>query len=106
VPVSKVYSPQVFEALSETLRTIYWYVDDLKSFLVRCGIPPLRIGRLDWKYKRTGITGLLNELAAEGAAGTATLSALIGGVVEQDETFAHLARPDDGKTKVQEASSA
>jgi hypothetical protein len=104
--VSKIYSPQVFDALGESLRAIYWFVDDLKSFLIRCGIPSKDVARLNWKYKRTAIRDLLNEVAAQGPSGTPAVSALIGGVVEQDEKFAHLARLDDGKIKVLEARTA
>ena len=104
--MGKVYSAQVFDALAESLRTIYWYANDLKSFLIRCGVTPADVSRLDWKYKRTAVRELLDELAALGPGGTARISALIGGVVEQDEGFPHLARLEDGKTKVSEARHA
>ena len=104
--MAKVYSPQVFDALAESLRLIYWFTDDLRSFLVRCGVPRDHIARLDWKYKRTAVRELLDDLAEQGGAGTALVASLIGGVVEQDERFPHLARLDDGKAKVRAAVEA
>lgn len=104
--MAKVYSAQVVGALAESLRTIYWFATDLKSFLIRCGVKPADVSRLDWKYKRTAVRELLDELAALGPSGTAMIAALIGGVVEQDDGFPHLARLDDGKTKVSEARDA
>lgn len=107
--MSKVYTAQVFDALAECLRTVYWYADNLKSFLIRCGVPPARVSTLDWKYKRTAVRELLDELASQGAAGTPLVRALIGGVVEQDEKFPHLAKitgKQDGKLLVKEARQA
>lgn len=91
-----VYSPQVLDALAESLRTIYWFQDDLKTFLVRCGVSEAHVARLPWKYKRSAVTALVNELAQQGPSGMALLKALVGGAVEQPETFPHLARIDDG----------
>ena len=107
--VAKVYPPQVFEALSECLRTVYWYTDDLKSFLIRCGVPRARVAALDWTYKRTGVRELLDELASQGAAGTPLVKALIGAVVEQDDTYPHLSKLTgkvEGKSLVKEARAA
>jgi len=107
--VAKVYPPQVFEALSDCLRTVYWYSNDLKSFLIRCGVPRARVSALDWTYKRSAVRELLDELAAQGAAGTPMVKALIGAVVEQDDTFPHLSKLTgkvEGKALVKEALSA
>lgn len=107
--MSKVYAPQVFDALSECLRTVYWYTSDLKSFLIRCGVPPGRVSTLDWTYKRTAVRELLDELAAKGVAGTPVVKGLIGAVVEQDDKFPHLAKisgKTDGKLLVKEARTA
>ncbi|WP_437801293.1 restriction endonuclease [Sorangium sp. So ce693] len=104
--MAKIYSPQVFEALAESLRTIYWYTNDLKSFLIRCGVPREHVARLDWTYKRTAVRELLDDLAVHGATGTKLVGNLIGGVVEQDERFPHLAKLDDGRAKVRDAREA
>jgi hypothetical protein len=106
--VSKVYPPQVFAALAECLRTVYWFTGDLKSFLIRCGVAPGRVASLDWTYKRSAARQLVDELASEGAAGTSLVKALIGGVVEQDEAFPHLSKlvDKDGPRLVKEARTA
>lgn len=102
----KVYSPQVFDALAECLRTVYWFKEELKSFFVRCGVPREHIARLDWSYKRNAIRQLLDDLAAKKTSGTPLVGALVGGVVEQDESFPHLAKLEDGKQRVKDARAA
>jgi hypothetical protein len=107
--VAKVYPPNVFEALSECLRTVYWYTNDLKSFLIRCGVTRERVSALDWTYKRTAVRELLDDLASQGASGTSQVKALIGGVVEQDDTFPHLSKltgKAEGKDLVKDARAA
>jgi hypothetical protein len=107
--VAKVYPPKVIEALSECLRTVYWYANDLKSLLIRCGVPRARVSALDWTYKRNAVRELLDELASQGAAGTPFVKSLIGAVVEQDDTYPHLSRITgkvEGKTLVKEARNA
>jgi hypothetical protein len=104
--VAKVYTPPVFEALAECLRTVYWYADDLKSLLIRCGVPPSRVSALDWKYKRTAVRELIDQLASQGVASTPLVKALIGAVVEQDDRYPHLAKLSgnaDGKSLVEDA---
>lgn len=107
--MAKVYQPQVFEALAEALRTVYWYTNDLKSFLIRCGVPSTRVSALDWSYKRTAVRELLDELASQGATGTPLVRTLIGAVVEQDDTHPHLSKITgrvEGKVLVKEARAA
>lgn len=107
--MAKVYQAPVYDALAECLRTVYWYTDDLKSFLIRCGVSPERVASLDWTYKRNAVRNLVDELAAQGVAGMPLVKALIGGVVEQDERFPHLAKLTgkvEGRAKVKEARAA
>lgn len=88
---------------------MYWYTSDLKSFLIRCGVSSTRVSALDWTYKRSAVRELLDELAAQGAAGTPLVKALIGAVVEQDDTFPHLSKLTgkvEGKVLVKEALAA
>lgn len=104
--MAKAYTPQVFDALGECLCTVYWYKKDLKSLLVRCGVKPTRVSALNWEYKRAAVSELLDELAAAGAAQTTLVAALIGAVVEQDDSFPRLAGLEDGKRKVEQARIA
>ena len=102
----KVYSPVVLDSLGECLRTIYWYKKDLRSFLVRAGIPQEFVSSLDWSgYKRHIVKELLDSLATQ-PGGKALLDRLIGSVVEQDERFLHLQKLDDGDRKVADAQQA
>jgi hypothetical protein len=88
---------------------VYWYANDLKSFLIRCGVSRERVSTLDWTYKRNAVRELLDELASQGAAGTPLVKALIGAVVEQDDAFPHLAKlvgKTEGKPLVKDAQAA
>ena len=60
----KVYTTAVLEAIAECLRTIYWYMKDLRSFLVRAGVPDNLLNALPWDgYKRTVASELIDRLA-------------------------------------------
>lgn len=84
----KMYSPAVLEALAECLTTVYWYKQDLRSFLLRAGIPAEQVAKLDWgRYKRFVVSELLDQLATNPSTGTDLLGKLIGSVIEQDDTF-------------------
>lgn len=107
VPAMKVYPPTVLDSLGESLRVVYWYKDDLRSFLVRAGVPERIVRDLPWGgYKRGVVRALLDLLARNPASGTPLLTKLIESVVEQDESFPHLARLPDGLRLVAEARSA
>jgi len=104
---TKMYAPAVVEALSECLRTVYWFKDDLRSFLLRAGVDEAMLSGLPWeRYKRNAIRELLNRLVTNPVSGKPVLDRLIGGVVEQDEDFPHLDRLDDGARKVKDARVA
>ena len=103
----KMYGPAVLEALCECLRLIYWYHDDLKSFLMRAGVPAHVVSSLPWdRYKRVVVKELVDRLAANPGPGKPILEKLLDAITEQDEEFAHLRRLDDGKRKAEEAQSA
>ena len=111
--MAKVYSPKVFQALADSLSTVYWYTQDLKSFMIRCGVSSARVATLDWTYKRTAVRELLDELAAQGPSATNLVKALVGAIVEQDRRFQHLARVTgkgdkkiDGNALVMQARAA
>lgn len=103
----KTYTPVVLDALADCLRTLYWYKNDLRSFLIRAGVPKPVVNSLSWSgYKRSIIAELLDRLASNPASGMPILRRLVGAVVEQDEKFAHLAKLDDGRRKVADARTA
>lgn len=104
----KVHSPTVLAALVDCLSTAYWYKNDLRSFLLRAGVPAAAVEALPWamEYKRGIARTLVDRLAAEPVPGQAILDKLIDAVVEIPESFPHLARLDDPKRKIEEARSA
>lgn len=105
--VLKTYSPAVIDALAECLRTVYWFKNELKSFLLRVGVDPRTVSALPWDgYKRHAIRALLDRLSTEPASGKPILDKLLDGIVEQDERFPHLAGLDDGERRVSDARRA
>jgi len=104
----KSYSPALIQCLSDALLASFWYKGDLRSFLLRAGIPETVVARLDWSRdspKRATLRALFDRLATQPDRGTAVISKLMDSVVEQD-TFEHLQRLDDGKRKVDDARRA
>lgn len=102
----KVYAPTVVDALGEALRCLYWYKDDLRSFLTRAGVSTTLTAQLDWNgNKRSIIRSLLDDLVATPERGTAVISQILDAVVEQED-FAHLRRLEDGPRKVEDAQRA
>jgi hypothetical protein len=104
----KVYAPAVFDAVAESLRTVYWYQNDLKSFLLRAGVPTGLVNGLPWgqnTYKRTIVKQLIDRLASD-SRGTPIVERLIDSLVEMDESLPHLARLIDGKQKADDGGRA
>ncbi|WP_170319747.1 restriction endonuclease [Polyangium spumosum] len=105
----KVYSAVILNALVDALRTIYWFQNDLRSFLTRAGVPADVLGALPWgpgTYKRIIAQRLVDQLAGEPAVGMPILNGIIDSVVEMDEDMPHLVRLDDGKKKADDARRA
>jgi restriction endonuclease len=105
----KVYASIVLDAVVECLRTVYWFQEDLRSFLARAGVPAGLVACLPWgrgTYKRTIARRLVDQLAAEPARGMLVIDKLIDSLVEMDEQLPHLGRLDDGKRKVEEGRQA
>lgn len=105
----KGYAPVIWDAVFECLRTVYWYQEDLRSFLTRAGVPSGLVACLPWgrgTYKRTIARQLVDQLAADPARGMPVIDKLIDSLVEMNEQLPHLARLDDGKRKVEEGRQA
>jgi restriction endonuclease len=107
VVLVKVHSPVVLDALADALRCVYWYKKDLRSFVLRVGVPSEFIGRLDWtnEHKRELVRQMLDALSRQPDRGTGLISKLTDAVVEMED-FAHLARLDDGERMVRDAADA
>lgn len=61
----RVLAPGTIAALKETLRSAFWYKNDLRRFLLNCGVNQTLIGQLDWdhEYKRTLISQLIDGMS-------------------------------------------
>lgn len=61
----RVLAPGTIVALKETLRSAFWYKNDLRRFLLNCGVNQTLIGQLDWdhEYKRTLISQLIDGMS-------------------------------------------
>lgn len=104
----KLYTPVVLDAVVEALRTVQWYKNDLRSFLIRAGVPAHVVSAFPWEamHKRAIAKQLVDDLAANPASGMPIINRIIDSLVEMDEQLPHLARLEEGKKKVEEGRRA
>ncbi len=43
-----MYPPEVIGALKESLKSVYWYKDDLRRFLQTAGVPDRIVAKQGW----------------------------------------------------------
>ncbi len=102
----KRLSPSAINALKEALVNIYWYKNDLRSFLSNCTVSRSLIGSLNWNnYKRQIVTDLIDELTKDQEAHLGALTKLCYEVVNLT-SFAHLEDLEDGEQKARKARKA
>ena len=102
----KTISPAALNALREALVRIYWYKNDLRSFVTRC-LPAAALPRtLNWQAnKRDTVNHLVEYLAAR--PGDHLLDTLrLMEEVARFEDFSHLRVLDDGRQKAKLARAA
>lgn len=100
------FSPDAVVALQDALAVVYFYKNDLRKFLQACGVDAGLIAQIDWdQYKRLIVSDLLDTLVGRGDGGLPALTKLCRDVASM-ESFAHLARLEDGDIKVREAEQA
>lgn len=102
----KAYAPHVLTAIAESLRLSYWYRNDLKSFLLRVGVPPEAVRGLPWTESKRAIVGELLDTLSGKPGSMEIVDRIVGGLVEQDENFPHLRRLEDGRAKAADALAA
>lgn len=103
----KVYAPLILQLVGESLRVSYWYKNDLRSFLVRVGLPTDMVAGLSWSSEtKANISRSLVDTIAVRQDAKALMDRIIGGLVEQDDSFPHLRKLEDGPTKATDARSA
>lgn len=93
-------------ALREALTHVYWYKNDLRSFLTSTLSNPAILGRLNWSdYKRNIIGSLINHLDRHQDEFQADLLRLMMEVARISD-FSHLEKLDGGKEKAAAAKQA
>ncbi len=95
----KRISPTAINALIEALTNIYWYKEDLRSFVTNTISDYSLLAKLDWQdYKRDIASTLVNLLANNQDIYQNDLLELMSEVCKMDD-FSHLAKLEDGKGK-------
>ena len=93
-------------ALKEALTSLYWYKNDLRSFLASTVTDPAILSRLNWDdYKRNIVSQLVDHMAKRQDQFQTDLLRLMTEVSQVDD-FSHLERLEGGKTKAATARAA
>lgn len=102
----QVIAPAALVALREALSTIYWYKNDLRSFLASTITEPRILVRLDWSsFKRDIVAMVVDAMAQDQSAyGEELLHLMLE--VARVEDFSHLERLEDGVSKAKQARNA
>lgn len=99
-------SPVALNALKEALSQIYWYKNDLRSFLTQTIDNPALLASINWDdYKRTIVTKLVDFLGKHQATYQETLLSLMSNVIQMNN-FNHLEHLEDGHRKATQARKA
>jgi hypothetical protein len=101
-----MYPPEVIGALKDAIKSVYWYKDDLRLFLIAVDLPKGLVARQGWhdsqEYKVRIVGKILDELIESGEDGLGPIRRLIQSVLNIPN-FDHLRNLDDGAGKVQAA---
>jgi len=101
-----MYPVEVIQALKEALRSIYWYKDDLRLFLLALDLPGNLVIKQGWhddkEYKVRIVSKILDELLAKGADGLGPMRRIIQAVLDIP-SFDHLSQLEGGAAKIQAA---
>ncbi|MBI2378721.1 MAG: hypothetical protein HYV07_32300 [Deltaproteobacteria bacterium] len=105
----KKYSPDALERLQNVLTTAFWYKQDLRSFLLRAGVPADVVNHYDWAhdYKRGIVSKIIDRLASASGEGTRVIGKLVDACLALDEhTFDRLRKLEDGERRSADAFAA
>jgi hypothetical protein len=104
--VPKRLSPAAVVALKEALGVLYWYKNDLRSFLHQCLSNPATLSLVDWNNpKRQVASDLVDRLVRDGPRSVGDLTRLCQEVCSV-ESFGHLEQLDEGAEKAARAKAA
>ena len=96
---TKVVSPSAVLALKQALTDLYWYKNDLRSFLTMTLSNPSLLSRINWEeYKRNIVSEVVDFLVKNQAVMQSDLVKLVEEVSKVHD-FSHLERLDGGKEK-------
>ncbi|WP_299976848.1 hypothetical protein [Desulfobacula sp.] len=103
---SKRMSPAAINALKEALCSIYWYKNELRSFLTNCLNDRHLVASLDWNnYKRQIVSDLVDILCSDQDKYLSALTRLCFETISINN-FSHLELIDGGKQKAERARNA
>jgi hypothetical protein len=104
--VGKRINQAALRALKEALTALYWFREDLESFVKGCVPHPEIVSSLNFHDNKRVVAGeLVDRLAADQDRYLPTLLALMAEVSSFSD-FSHLARLEDGAEKVDRAEQA
>lgn len=99
-------APDAIVALKRALTTVYWYKNDLRSFLTTSLRNPHLLSRINWSDTKRDIVGVLvDEMEWNQEQYGDDLINLMFDVAKIND-FAHLVRLEDGAAKAKEARAA
>lgn len=102
----KRLSAVAIQALKEALCKIYWYKDDLRSFIKNCISESNIVNEVDWTvYKRQIVADIVDLLCADQDKYLGDLRRLLHEVCKMSN-FKHLEHLEDGKHKSEQAALA
>jgi hypothetical protein len=102
----KAVAPAALHALKEALVSVFWYRNDLKSFLYQTVSDSAILARINWDdIKRNVVSFLVETLAQNQERYREVLLTLIREVCRIDD-FSHLEKLDGGKEKAKVAVAA
>lgn len=106
MPSDKKLNPAAIIALKEALTHIYWYKNQLRSFLINTFANPSILSNVNWEnYKRTIIDSIVETLARNESKYKDELLRLFTAVASIND-FSHLEYLEDGKEKALRAKKA
>lgn len=101
-----MYPPEIVEALKDSLRTIYWYKNQLRSFLQHSGVPEQIIQQQRWDDPQEYKIKIIDKVVDELVAGKEKYIAVMRGLIQRVkviEDFSHLLKLEDGRKLKKEA---
>lgn len=104
--IAKRLSPIAINALKDALCSIYWYKNDLRSFLQNCVVCKSLILNANWgNYKRQIVLDIVDEMCSDQDKYLGDIRRVLIETVKMTN-FVHLEQLEDGKKKAQQAKLA